>query len=54
MRHTVLHMEWSQLKSLLREIINNDEDGFHYMDFNVCLMLIQIIVWPGMAWKGGR
>jgi hypothetical protein len=37
MRHKILHMEWSQLKSLLKEI-NNDEDGFHYMDFNVCLM----------------
>jgi hypothetical protein len=39
MRHKVVHIEWSKLKSLLREI-NNDEVDFHYIDSIVCLVLI--------------
>lgn len=38
------------LESLLMEI-NVDEDCFHYMEFHVCLMLIQIMVWCGMAFE---
>jgi hypothetical protein len=31
---------------------NIDKDGFHHMEFNVYLLLIQIMVWFGLACEG--
>jgi hypothetical protein len=36
MRHEILHLEWSHLESLLREI-NIDEDGFSLYGFQCML-----------------
>jgi hypothetical protein len=47
MRHEVLHMEWSLLKSLLWN--QCWWRCFHFMEFNVGLLFIQIMVWLGLA-----
>ena len=40
---------------LLGELVwenNEDEDGFHEKDVNICLLLVQITMCLGMAWEG--
>jgi hypothetical protein len=46
-RHEVLHMEWSPLKSLLWN--QCWWRCFHFMEFNVGLLFIQIMVWLRLA-----
>ena len=49
-RHKVMHIKWSHLKSLLRN--QGRSRWIHEIDLNVYLPLVQIIVWLGLACEG--